>query len=152
MRAPPSYKSLVLVPPFRLTFEVSEEDIDPLGHVNNISYVRWVQDIAIAHSVALGLDLAAYATLGAIFVVRRHEIDYLRPVLRGDLVEAHTRIVSVMAAKCIRLTELRRESDPEPVAKANTVWGYVDLKTGRPTRIPAHVKEALGRASPPNET
>lgn len=130
-------------PAFRLTFEVNADDIDPLGHVNNISYVRWIQDIAIAHSVALGLDLAEYARLAAIFVVRRHEIDYLRPILRGDVIDARTWIASVMAAKCVRLTELRRGSDPDPVARANTVWAYVDLKTGRPTRIPAHVKEVL---------
>jgi acyl-CoA thioester hydrolase len=147
VRAPPSYKNPVLLPGFRLTFEVDAGDIDPLGHVNNISYVRWIQDIAIAHSAALGLDFAVYAKLGGIFVVRRHEIDYLRPVLLGDAIEAHTWIASVMAAKCVRMTELRREPESDPVAKANTVWGYVDLKTGRPTRIPARVKEALGAIS-----
>jgi len=133
----------VLTPGFRLTFEVEADDIDPLGHVNNISYVRWIQDIAVAHSSAVGLDFAAYGRLGAIFVVRRHEIDYLRPVLRGDAIEACTWITSVMAAKCVRVTELRRGSDPAPVTRANTVWGYVDLKTGRPTRIPAHVKQVF---------
>lgn len=137
----------MLLPGFRRTFEVDASDIDPLGHVNNIAYVRWIQDIAIAHSAALGLDFAEYDKLGGIFVVRRHEIDYLRPVLRGDAIEAHTWIASVMAAKCVRMTELLRGPDSEPVAKANTVWGYVDLKTGRPTRIPLRVKEALG-ASP----
>jgi acyl-CoA thioester hydrolase len=134
----------VPTPSFRLTFEAGAADIDPLGHVNNVSYVRWIQDIAIAHSSALGLDFAEYGRLGAIFVVRRHEIDYLRPVLEGDAVEAYTWIASVMAAKCIRMTELRRGSDPDLVAKANTVWGYVDLKTGRPTRIPERVKDVLG--------
>ncbi len=134
----------MLTPDFRMNFQVEARDIDPLGHVNNISYVRWIQDIAVAHSEAVGLDFGAYAKLGAIFVVRRHEIDYLRPLLSGDAIEARTWIDNVMAAKCVRLTELRRGSEDAPVAKATTVWGYVDLKTGRPTRIQAEVREAFG--------
>ncbi len=130
--------------PFPMTFAVTADDIDPLGHVNNISYVRWIQDIAVAHSSAVGLDFASYGRMGGIFVVRRHEIDYLRPVLRGDVVEACTWVGSVMAAKCIRHTELRASGKDGVVAKANTVWGFVDLKTGRPTRIPGEVKAAFG--------
>jgi acyl-CoA thioester hydrolase len=129
-----------------MRFEVSSDDIDSLGHVNNISYVRWIQDVAVAHSSAVGLDFEAYGRMGGIFVVRRHEIDYLRPVLRGETVEVCTWIGSVMAAKCIRHTELRGESGERPlVAKAETVWGFVDVTTGRPTRIPDPVKAAFGR-------
>jgi acyl-CoA thioesterase FadM len=51
---------------------------------------------------------------------------------------------SVMAAKCVRHTELRRRGAGDVVAKAHTVWGYVDVKTGRPTRIPGEVKVAFG--------
>jgi len=133
-----------------MTFDVTAEDIDALGHVNNISYVRWIQDIAGAHSSAVGLDFASYGRMGGIFVVTRHEIDYLRPVLRGDVVEACTWVGSVMAAKCVRHTELRRRGADDVVAKAHTVWGFVDVKTGRPTRIPGEVKEAFGMPpSPP---
>jgi acyl-CoA thioester hydrolase len=132
-------------PTFRMTFDVMAEDIDPLGHVNNISYVRWIQDIAVAHSSAVGLDFATYGQMGGIFVVRRHEIDYLRPVLRGDAVEACTWVGSVMAAKCLRHTELRRRGGADDVvARATTVWGFVDVKTGRPTRIPPIVRGAFG--------
>ena len=134
----------VTSPSFRTTFGVTEDDIDPLGHVSNISYVRWIQDVAVGHSAAVGLDFPTYGRLGGIFVVRRHEIDYLRPVLRGDVVEACTWIGSVMAAKCVRHTELRRGGSEDLVARAHTVWGFVAVKTGRPTRIPAEVREAFG--------
>lgn len=135
----------LMQPTFRMTFEVTAADIDPLGHVNNISYVRWIQDIAVAHSSSVGLDFATYGQMGGIFVVRRHEIDYLRPVLRGDAVEACTWVGSVMAAKCLRHTELRRRGGADcVVARATTVWGFVDVKTGRPTRIPPRVRGAFG--------
>jgi acyl-CoA thioester hydrolase len=129
---------------FQLVFSVADTDIDTLGHASNIAYVRWVQDVAVAHSIALGFDLDAYLRLGGVFVVRRHEIDYLRPVLRGDTLEARTWICSVMAAKCERATELVRQADGVVVAKAMTTWGFVAPASGRPTRIPDEVKAALG--------
>jgi acyl-CoA thioester hydrolase len=139
----------VLSPIFQLDFTVLESDIDPLGHASNIAYVRWVQDVAVAHSGAVGLDYGAYQRLGAIFVIRRHEIDYLRPALRGDRIEARTWVRSVMAAKCERATELTRLSDRACIAKALTTWGYIDVTNGRPTRIPEHVKSAFAQEQPP---
>ena len=130
-------------PVFQMSFDVVPGDIDALGHVNNISYVRWIQDVAVAHSDSVGLDFASYGRMGGIFVIRRHEIDYLRPVLRGDSVVASTWVESVMAAKCIRRTELHTR-EGNLVARAYTVWGFVDARSGRPTRIPPQVRDAFG--------
>ena len=66
---------------FQLDLTVVDDDIDALGHASNIAFVRWIQDVAIAHSSAVGLGLEGYQRLGAVFVVVRHEIDYLRPAL-----------------------------------------------------------------------
>ena len=129
--------------PFRLDFEVSGDDIDALGHASNVAFVRWIQDVAVAHSVAVGLDLAAYARMGAVFVVARHEIDYLRPALRGDVIEARTWISSVMAAKCERATELVRKKDGEVLARGVTTWGFIDIASGRPRRIADDVRSAF---------
>ena len=149
MRSPLSLLyTLVLMdsPIFRITFSVQASDIDPLGHANNIAYVRWIQDAAVGHSAAVGLDYTAYQRMGAVFVVRRHEIDYLRPLLRGDLIEARTWVRTVMAAKCERATELVRTADGALVARGSTIWGFVDVATGRPTRIPEEVRVAFTRA------
>lgn len=128
---------------FTLSTEVGEEDIDMLGHASNIAYLRWVQDVAVAHSAAVGLDMEGYSQLGAVFVVRRHEIDYLRPVVRGERLELRTWIDSAAAAKCKRATEIVRVSDsaaPVVAARAMTTWGFIELTTGRPTRIPDTVR------------
>jgi acyl-CoA thioester hydrolase len=129
---------------------VSEEDIDGLGHASNIAYVRWIQDAAVGHSTAVGLDLAAYQRLGAVFVVVRHEIDYLRSALRGDVIEARTWISSVMAAKCMRATELVREGDGAVLAKSLTSWGFIEVGSGRPRRIPEEVRAAFFAPLPDN--
>lgn len=133
---------------FRLPVTVVDHDLDVLGHANNIAYVRWVQAVAIAHSDAVGLDFSAYRALGAVFVVRRHEIDYLRPVLRGDELELRTWIDSAMAAKCKRATQIVKVTagGEVEVARAMTTWGFVELATGRPTRIPDAVRVAFGYA------
>jgi acyl-CoA thioester hydrolase len=134
---------------FRLKLVVKDDDIDALGHANNVVFLRWIQSAAIAHSAALGLDLETYKRLGAIFVVVRHEIDYLRPAMRGDVIEARTWISTVTAAKCFRSTELFRLSDSQLVARGVTTWGFVELSTGRPMRITPDVRTALEGSSPP---
>lgn len=126
---------------YKIALDVTDEDIDALGHASNIAYVRWIQDVAVAHSASVGFDLEAYGRLGAIFVVRRHEVDYLRPVLRGDRLEVRTWIDTAFAAKCLRATEIVK--DEVVVAKAMTTWGFVELTSGRPTRIPSDVRVAF---------
>jgi acyl-CoA thioester hydrolase len=138
----------VQVPAHSISFHVGEGDIDELGHVSNIAYVRWIQEVAMAHSSAVGLDFETYRELGAVFVVRRHEIDYLRPVLRGERLEVRTWIDSASAAKAMRATEIVRVDDEGavPVARALTTWGYIDTTSGRPTRIPDRVRIAFGHS------
>jgi acyl-CoA thioester hydrolase len=117
---------------FRHVFVVAPGDIDDLGHANNVAYVRWLQDIAVAHSEAVGLDVPAYLRIGAVFVVRRHEVDYLHPA-------------AVMAAKCHRATVITRVRDRRIVAKALTTWGFIDVARSRPTRITDEVARAFGQ-------
>jgi acyl-CoA thioester hydrolase len=110
---------------FRHVYEVPDADIDFLGHASNIAYLRWVQDVAVAHSEAVGMDYAAYVRAGGLFIIRRSEIDYLRPTLRGDKLEVRTWLGTVHAAKCERLTEIARVDDGTIVARATTIWGFV---------------------------
>jgi acyl-CoA thioester hydrolase len=136
---------------FEHVIEVGEGDIDMLGHASNIAFLRWIQDSAILHSTAMGLDFEAYRRLGAFFVVRRHEVDYLRPALRGEALLMRTWIDSAAAAKCERVTEVIRLEGAtgaagDIVAKARTTWGFVEATTGRPTRIPDDIRVAFGFA------
>ena len=143
---PSSPPAAAAVLPFVIPTEVGETDVDMLGHASNIAYLRWVQDAALAHSAAVGLDIEGYRELGAVFVVRRHEIDYLRPVVRGEQLELRTWIDSASAAKCKRATEIVRVGAAElVVARAMTTWGFVELSSGRPTRIPDSVRVAFSQ-------
>lgn len=128
---------------FQLDLVVSDGDIDILGHASNIAFVRWIQDVAMAHSAAVGMGFEAYQRLGAVFVVVRHEIDYVRPALRGDGLQARTWISSVSAAKCQRSTHLVRAADGQILARGLTTWGFIEMASGRPRRIPDEVRVAF---------
>jgi acyl-CoA thioester hydrolase len=128
---------------FRLKLTAAPDDVDGLGHVSNLVYLRWVQDAAQAHSEAVGWDMPAYRKLGAVFVVRRHEIEYLAPAFAGDAIEAATWVDEWNPASSLRRTRLTRASDGAELARAATQWVMVSLTSGRPRRIPDEVRRAF---------
>ena len=130
-------------PRFSIPIIATAADIDELGHVSNLVYVRWVLDVAMAHSRAAGWDHAAYRRLGAVFVVRRHEIDYVAQVREGEALVGETWVESWKAASCIRRTELRRGE--LVVARGATTWALISLASGRPQRIPEPLLAAFTR-------
>ena len=123
-------------PRFRQELVAGPEHIDVLGHVSNIAYVAWLQAVAEAHSAAEGWDHAAYRALGAVFVVRRHEIDYRAPAFAGERIALVTWVEWWRAASTLRRTEITRVADGALVASAATTWALVSIDGGRPRRIP----------------
>jgi acyl-CoA thioester hydrolase len=125
--------------PHALEVTVSPQDIDELGHASNIVYLRWVQDAALSHTTALGLGHAEYRALGKAWVVRKHEIEYLRPALEGDVLVIETRVASMSVASSVRKTRILRAG--VELCRAETDWVFVDTDRGRPCRIPAEVRD-----------
>src|SRR5215218_6452933 len=70
---------------FLAHFRVRYHEMDALGHVNNAVYLHYLEQAAIEHSSALGFTSELLERLGGLFIARRHEIDYLRPAVVGDL-------------------------------------------------------------------
>jgi acyl-CoA thioester hydrolase len=124
--------------PFLYKVAVAPQDIDHLGHASNLVYLRWVQEAAAEHSSSRGLTRKAYLARGEAFVVRRHEIDYLRPAFVDDQLVVETRVAEMGRASSLRKTRILRGA--EVLATAETDWAYIDLERGRPTRIPDEVK------------
>jgi acyl-CoA thioester hydrolase len=133
-------------PRYRRELVASEEDIDELGHVSNITYVKWLQLAATEHSAAVGWDPAAYRALGGVFVVYRHEIDYRAQAYAGDRIELCTWVQSWSTASSVRRTEMRRCGDGVLLASASTQWAFVSFDGGRPRRIPDELRRAFSQA------
>ncbi len=122
---------------YEIDVQVLPEDVDAPGHVNNIVYLRWVQEVAIAHWRAVAPEEAQQRV---IWVVLRHEIDYRRPALPGDAVRARTWVGRMEAVRFERHTEITRASDGTLLARARTLWCPLDAATGRPYRASAELR------------
>ena len=123
-------------PLFSLRIAAAPGDIDELGHVNNAAFVRWIQDVATAHwrAAAGAAHVDAY-----VWVVTRHEIDYLRPVLPGETVIARTWVGEApKGARFDRHVEIVGD-DGVVRARAKTTWAMLDKASGRPLRVPQEV-------------
>jgi acyl-CoA thioester hydrolase len=120
---------------YQYHLEVTQNFIDPNGHVNNVHYVQWMQDAAIAHSNASGCSQATNQA-GATWVVRTHHIEYLRPAFPGDEIIGLTWVSNFRKVRSLRKYRFIRVSDQVILADGQTDWVYVNAQTGRPLIIP----------------
>jgi acyl-CoA thioester hydrolase len=121
-------------------------DIDAQGHVSNVKILDWMNQAAIEHSDALGFDVPRYREIGGIFVVKRHEIDYVSSAYEGERLIQFTWPSAARRSAAERRHEIRRDSDGAVIARGLNHWVYVDIETGRPKRMPAEVLEAFDPA------
>jgi len=119
------------------TLVVSKTAIDENGHVNNVAYVQWMQDIAVEHYSSIG-GVAAQGP-DATWVVREHKIEYLLPAFAGEEIEIKTWIENIRRVRSLRKYEFVRKSDGKVLVKGETDWVFVDVKTGSPHAIPEEV-------------
>ena len=123
---------------FKLRIEVKPEDIDELGHVNNVVYLGWVQLVAATHWNMLSTHEIRSKN---IWVALRHEIDYVNPAFLGDEVVGYTWVSSLEGAKSIRHVEFYLGE--KCLAQAKTNWCLLDAATLKPKRIGQDVKTLL---------
>lgn len=128
---------------FTREITIADSDIDVQGHVNNLRYVAWMQDVAVAHSTAQGWGMDRYVAEGAGWVVRQHTITYRRPCFLGETITACTWIAGIGPRQCPRKYLFWRASDHAVLAEAETQWVFIDLKTGRPTKVPQELRDAF---------
>ncbi|MDE2127896.1 MAG: acyl-CoA thioesterase [Armatimonadetes bacterium] len=122
---------------FRMPVGVESADIDRLRHVNNIVYLRWALEAARAHWEELSSE-AIRAEV--VWVVRRHNLEYLKPAFADDDLEAVTWVEAASGATCTRRVEILRHGEPQPLMVAITTWVAVDAGTGRPRRMDDRLK------------
>lgn len=138
--------SRLLEPPqgrqvFTLTFEPQPADIDENGHVNNVVYLRWAQDMGTAHWRSRA---PAEAQEQWAWIALRHEIDYRRELKLGET--AHGRTWVSDRAEGPRFDRFIRidAADGAMCAQVVTTWVLIEQATGRPRRTPAWMVEMFG--------
>jgi acyl-CoA thioester hydrolase len=128
----PVYKKNLIIP---------QSAIDENGHVNNVTYVQWMQDIAVEHYSSIGGVQAQGAD--ATWVVREHRVEYFLPAFFGEEIEVRTWVENIRKVRSLRMYEFVRVSDGKTLVKGETEWVFVDVKTGRPVIIPDAVIEVF---------
>jgi len=127
---------------FRHRFEIPAEAIDQNGHVNNVVYVQWMQDVAVRHFHAANCADAMHA-VGGTWVVRSHRIEYKAPAFSGDSIEAQTWVADFRRVRSLRKYRFVRLPDSALLAEGETDWVFVNAETGRPVAIPDEMKNAF---------
>ena len=124
---------------FETSYSVMSSHIDELNHVNNVVYLEWIQDIANLHWTQLKkeVDTSAY-----VWVVIRHETDYIGQALLGEEIIAKTWVGKTGGIRSIRHVEFYKNN--KPIVKAQTTFCLVTAKTFKPTRITDQILSMLG--------
>ena len=122
------YSKLIKIPP---------SAIDENGHVNNVTYVQWMQDIAVEHYASIG-GVAAQGPEST-WVVREHRVEYLLPAFEDEEIEIRTWVENIKRVRSLRKYEFIRRSDGKTLVRGETDWVFVDVRTGILKSIPAAV-------------
>ena len=130
---------------YEITVRVQPSDIDELGHVNNIVYLHWVQEAAIAHWQHLAPEEHQKKVL---WVVLRHEIDYKAPAAEGEEIIARTWVGGARRLSFERNTEILRKQDRKLLAKARTIWCPVNARTKKPQRVDQEIRDLFSAPAP----
>ena len=127
------------------------EETDGVGHVNNLNYVKWMQDAAIAHATAQGWPPHRHLQLGSGWVVRSHFIEYLRPAFPGERILVRTWVSGFRRITSVRKYKILRPADETLLAVAETNWAYIRYEDHVPCRIPPEVIESFVLVTPEME-
>lgn len=122
-------------------WRVRSYEIDQNGHVNNAVYLNYAEALTVEHAEASGYGRAWCEAHGGGWVVRRHEVEYLRPARSGDELELTVRVELVRGVRGVRRTTIRRVADGAPAAEVWSEWVWLRLTDGRPARVPPELVE-----------
>ena len=122
---------------FRQRRQVEWRDLDPGQHVNNATYVAYLEECGVQVDNSLGWTDARYRQASIEVYTRRHWIEYQAQAVLNDELEIATWLSDIRTTSLTRHYTITRLSDGAAVAQAHSVYVWVDAGTGRPTPIPA---------------
>jgi acyl-CoA thioester hydrolase len=99
--------------------------------------------VAIRHSTAQGWPLERYQAAGTGWVVRSHFIEYLLPAFLGETLTVLTWVTGFKRHTSPRRYLFWRRHDRQVVARAETLWIFMNARTGRPERVAPEVAQAF---------
>ncbi len=123
------------------TLQVRSYELNRFGSVNHAVYLQWFQEAAFDASAALGYDMKAYADLGAAWVMRGIDVEFLEEAHYQDHVEVTTWVSDFRRVRSHREYQARRVRDGELLARAHADWVFIDSTSFALRRVPAEAVE-----------
>jgi len=131
-----------LAAPFVFNTHVDSSALDSYLHVNNSVYVKWMDDCARAHSLAVGIDCEQAATFGWGMAVREAHIKYLAAAHQGDEIEVAAWVIkNDQKLRISRQFQIRRVADKTTLVRATLDYVCINIATGKPAKMPAEFCE-----------
>ena len=132
---------------FEFEHTVSDGEIDSLGHVNSLWYLKLMLDAAVAHSAAQGWPAHRYLELGAGWVVRSHALEYRSPAFAGQQIMVRTWVADFKKVTSLRRYRILRPADDTLLAMGETQWAFIGFEHSVPRRIPREVIDSFQLAT-----
>ncbi|MEE4278623.1 MAG: thioesterase family protein [Halieaceae bacterium] len=127
--------------------EVTETDVDGLQHTNNTVYVRWCEEAAWEHSVALGLDLDSYHRLDRAMAVVEGRYRYLQASHLGDAIDTATWIIDWdRRLTMTRQFQVRSVKTGATLLRAEVRFACIEISSGKARRLPKEFVDGYGPA------
>lgn len=122
---------------FKTRRRVIWQDLDLEKHVNNAVYLAYLEDCGMQVIAAHGWPVQRMIAAGFAIILRKHQIQYLKPALLDDNLELATWAAGIKRSTATRHYTIRRENTGELLVQVHTLGVWINLATGRPIRIPA---------------
>ncbi len=121
---------------FEKFITVTRDDLDTLNHVNNVRYVQWVNDVAIAHwnQKATKEMLKKYA-----WALIKHNIEYKSAAVLNDVVKLKTYVTKAEGVTSIRIVEMYNNKTENLLVRSETTWCLLNSVNLRPARITTEI-------------
>ena len=126
----------------REEFTVPDIAIDGNGHVNNVAFVQWMQDVATRH-FELGGCVEVMRAAGGTWVARSHHIEYLRPAFAGERLQVLTWVANFSRVRSLRRYRFLNAADGKLLVRGQTDWVFINARTGRPASMPEEIRKAF---------
>jgi acyl-CoA thioester hydrolase len=124
-----------------LPLPVRTYDVDFVGFVSNIVYVRWLEDLRLQMLADYFPLDTAMQTLGIAPVLLRTEIDYKRAIRLFDVVQGRMWLAEAGRARQVLQAEFTVQGRLHAAARQTTC--FIDLASGRPVPTPQAIRSLL---------
>jgi acyl-CoA thioester hydrolase len=121
---------------FEKLITVTKDDLDELNHVNNVRYIKWVNDVAKEHWLQNALE---YICKEYFWVLISHHIEYKNSALLNDIIKLKTYVIKTEGVTSTRIVEMYHNKTQKLLIKSETKWCLMSSKTLRPTRINSEI-------------